>query len=281
MRSGLEGISMSAGSTTRGGDDRYGTGVLGHEVSTEAKRLRLLEQMLDPGTIRVLDARGIHTSWRCLELGAGAGSIARWLASRCPDGHVVATDVGTTFLERLAAPNLQVMQHNVVTEDFPPGSFDLIHARWLLVNLPEREEVLAKAVRWLAPGGWLVVEDLDVFPVDSSPHPALRRFSGAFEKLLAESHGADYRWARRRLPAALAEVGLVELGMAVSAKQVGDGSADDAIYRMSMAQFRPGLVSSGLLSETEYTAGMAALDDPAIIDTLSASIAAWGRRPPA
>lgn len=148
---------MSAGSTPPVGD-RYGAGVLGHEVSTEVKRLRLLEQMLDPGTIRVLDARGIHTSWCCLELGAGAGSIARWLASRCPDGQVVATVVGTTFLERLTAPNLQVMQHNVVTEDFPPGSFDLVHARWLLVNLPEREEVLAKAVTWLAPGGWLVIE---------------------------------------------------------------------------------------------------------------------------
>ncbi|HEY3893730.1 MAG TPA: methyltransferase domain-containing protein [Pseudonocardiaceae bacterium] len=270
---------MSVGSTPPAGD-RYGAGVLGHEVSTEAQRLQLLAQMLDPGTIQVLDARGIQTSWRCLELGAGAGSIARWLASRCPDGQVVATDVGTALLERLSAPNLQVMQHNVVTEDFPPGSFDLIHARWLLVNLPQREEVLAKVVTWLAPGGWLVIEDLDIFPVDSSPHPALRRFSDAFEKLLADSHGADYRWARRRLPAALAEVGLVELGLAVSAKHVGDGSADDAIYRMSMAQFRAGLVGKGLLSETEYAAGMAALDDPAIIDTLSANIAAWGRRPP-
>lgn len=67
--------------------------------------------------------------------------------------------------------------------------------------------------------------------------------------------------------------------MTVSAKHVGDGSADDAICRMSMAQFRPGLVSSGLLSETEYTAGMAALDDPTVIDTLSANVAAWGRRP--
>lgn len=97
----------------------------------------------------------------------------------------------------------------MVTESFPPGSFDLIHARWVLVNLPQREEVLAKAVTWLAPGGWLVLEDLDTFPVDSSPHPALRRFSDAFEKFLADSHGADYRWAWRRPPAALAEAGLL------------------------------------------------------------------------
>lgn len=185
-----------------------------------------------------------------------------------------------TFLAGLSAPNLRVLRHDVVVKDFPLGSFDLIHARWLLVNLPEREEVLAKVVTWLAPGGWLVTEDVDFFPVDSSPHPALRRFIGAFEQLLADSHGADFRWARRRLPAALTEVGLVELGMSVSMKHVGDGSPDDAAYRMSMAQLRSGLVGRGLLSEAEYTAGIAPLDDPAVLDAPLANIAAWGRRPP-
>jgi hypothetical protein len=260
--------------------DRYTTGVIGHEVPTEQQRLRLLEHMLDPGTIDILEQRGIEPSWRCLELGAGSGSIARWLASRCPHGQVIATDIGTTFLASVSAPNLQVLRHDVVTEDFPVGSFDLIHARWLLVNVPEREEVLVKAVTWLAPGGWLVTEDMDLFPVNSSPRPALRRFIDAFEQLLADSHGADFRWARRRMPAALAEAGLVDIGMSVSVKHVGDGGPDDAFYRMSMAQHHPDLVGRGLLSEEEYTAGIAPLDDPAVVDVPLANIAAWGRRPP-
>ena len=259
--------------------NRYAIGVIGHRVPTEEQRLHLLEQMLDSDTIRILEQRGIQPSWRCLELGAGTGSIARWLAARCPEGHVVATDIGTTFLAGLSGPNLQVIRHDVVTEDFPPGSFDLIHARWLLANLPEREEVLAKVVTWLAPGGWLVTEDIDYFMVDSSPHPALRRFMAAFEQLIAYSHGADFRWARRRLPAALAEVGLVELGMSVSAKNVGDGSPDDAAFRFSMAQTSSHLVDLGLISEAEYIASIAPLDDPAVVDTLCANIAAWGRRP--
>jgi len=260
--------------------DRYASGVIGHEVPTEQHRLHLLEQMLDLDTIRTLEHCGIQPSWRCLELGAGAGSIARWLASRCPHGQVIATDIGTTFLAGLSAPNLRVLRHDVVTDDFPLGSFDLIHARWLLVNLPEREQVLAKAVSWLAPGGWLVTEEMDLFPVSSSPHPAIRRFLAAFEQLLADSHGADFHWARRRLPAALAEVGLGEVGMSVSVKHVGDGSPDDAAYRLSMAQLRSGLVGRGLLSEAEYIAGIAPLDDPAVIDAPFANIAAWGRRPP-
>ena len=127
--------------------------------------------MLDPDTIRILQRRGIQPSWRCLELGAGAGSIARWLAARCPNGKVVATDIGTSFLTGLSAPNLQVLRHDVVAEDFPCGSFDLIHARWLLVNLAEREKVLAKIVTWLAAGGWLVTEELDHSGGFPHPHP--------------------------------------------------------------------------------------------------------------
>jgi SAM-dependent methyltransferase len=265
----------------RSAADRYAASVIGHKVPTEEQRLHLVEQMLDPDTVRILEQRGIQPSWRCLELGAGTGSIARWLATRCPEGHVVATDISTTFLTELSAPNLQVLRHDVVKEDFPPGSFDLIHARWLLLNLPEREEVLAKVATWLAPGGWLVTEEGDASPADSSPNPALRRIMVAFEQLLVSSHGADFRWARRRLPAALAEAGLVELGMSMSVKHIGDGSPEDAFYRVGMAQVRSRLVSPQLLSEAEYTTAMALLDNPTMIDTVFANIAAWGRRPPA
>jgi SAM-dependent methyltransferase len=259
--------------------DRYARSVIGHQVPTERRRLRMLEQMLDPDTIRLIEQRGIQPSWRCLELGAGSGSIARWLAARCPDGQVVATDSDTSLLSALTAPNLRVLRHDVVNEDFPPGSFDLVHARWLLVNLPERDEVLAKIVTWLAPGGWLVTEDPDSFAADSSPYPPLRRFSDAVERLVADSHGADLRWARRRLPRVIAELGLVELGMSVSMKTVGDGSAGDLAYRMTLAQSRDEMIRRGLLTEAEYIAGIALLDEPSVID-LFANVAAWGRRPP-
>jgi SAM-dependent methyltransferase len=259
--------------------ERYAAGVISHGVPTERQRLHLLEQMLDSGTIHALEQRGIQPWWQCLELGAGTGSIAGGLAGRCPQGHVVATDISTAFLAELAAPNLEILLHDVVVEDFPPNSFDLIHARWLLVNLPEQEEVLAKAVTWLVPGGWLVTEEVDFFLSDSSPRPEQRRLITAFEQLLASSHGADFRWGRRRLPAALAEVGLVELGMSISAKHIGDNSPDDAFYRLAMTQLRPGLVDGGLLSEAEYTAAVATLDDPTVIDTAFANVIAWGQRP--
>ncbi|HEX8936476.1 MAG TPA: hypothetical protein VF788_20320, partial [Pseudonocardiaceae bacterium] len=74
-----------------------------------------------------------------------------------------------------------------------------------------------------------------------------------------------------------AEAGLVELGMSVSVKCVGDRSPAEAFWRCSMAQFRGELVGRGLLCEAEYTAGMAPLDDPAVIDAPFANLAVWGR----
>ena len=146
----------------------------------------------------------------------------------------------------------------------------------LFRSVPEREEVLPKIVSWLAPGGWLVTEEVEFSPADSSPHPPVRRLLNAFEQLLAATHGADLRWGRQRLPTALAEAGLVELGMSMSVKCVGDGGPAEAFYRFSMAQARGELVGRGLLSEGEYTAGMAPLDDPAVIDAPVANLAVWG-----
>jgi tRNA A58 N-methylase Trm61 len=57
-------------------------------------RLRAAEELLDDGTTRLLARLGVGAGWRCLEVGAGGGSIARWLANAVgPDGKVIATDV--------------------------------------------------------------------------------------------------------------------------------------------------------------------------------------------
>ncbi len=126
------------------------------------ERLRSIEAMADPGTIRHLEARGVVEGWYCLEIGGGGGSIAAWLCQRVGSkGHVVATDLDTRFLEALDYPNLEVRQHNIVSDDLLEVAFDLVHARMLLSHLPERDRALQRMVSALKPGGWLVTEELD------------------------------------------------------------------------------------------------------------------------
>jgi hypothetical protein len=61
------------------------------------------------------------------------GSIARWLADRVgPSGEVVATDISTRHLGGLDLPNVEIREHDILTDRLPYGYFDLIHARLLV-----------------------------------------------------------------------------------------------------------------------------------------------------
>lgn len=70
----------------------------GWDFDEERARLRLIETVNDPATTRHPSSLELTSGWRCLELGAEAGSIACWLAARvAPSGQVVATDVDPRF----------------------------------------------------------------------------------------------------------------------------------------------------------------------------------------
>jgi len=131
-----------------------------HELQRE--RLQALEAALDAGTIRVLHGCGIEPGWRCLEVGAGGGSIADWMCEQVgPEGGVLATDLDTTVLQARSRPNLDIRVHDVLADDLPSAAFDLVHVRLLLAWLPEPRAALERVRRALKPGGWLVAEELD------------------------------------------------------------------------------------------------------------------------
>src|SRR5688572_23952906 len=111
------------------------------------RRLEAISRMADQDTRRHIADLGITAGWRCLEIGAGIGSIARWLSTMVEEtGHVVATDVDTTLLEDLRASNVTVQKHDVGTDPLPVGEFDLVHARYVLEWVEPREEALRKMV---------------------------------------------------------------------------------------------------------------------------------------
>jgi ubiquinone/menaquinone biosynthesis C-methylase UbiE len=59
----------------------------------ERARLDLLDEVSGAWVRRVLTQCGVAAGWHCLDVGAGAGHLARWMASEVgPEGRVVATD---------------------------------------------------------------------------------------------------------------------------------------------------------------------------------------------
>jgi 2-polyprenyl-3-methyl-5-hydroxy-6-metoxy-1,4-benzoquinol methylase len=71
---------------------------------------------------------------------------------------VIATDLDPGHLIGLEAPNLQMLQHDLTTEDAPAEPFDLVHTRLVIEHLADPEDALTRLADWVRPGGWLAVE---------------------------------------------------------------------------------------------------------------------------
>ena len=257
--------------------------VFDHSWEGERARLAMLEQVFDPGTIRYLDALGVGSGWRCLEVGAGAGSVARWLCERVgPEGRVVATDLKTGFLGHLTEDFscAQVLCHDVVADDLDEGSFDLIHARLLLEHLPDRDLALKRLVTALAPGGVLLLEDFDWSSLATRPGPGEEVFLRVCSALMELMEANGYTpWFGRRLPALLAGAGLERVGAEGRAPIGLPGTPAAAWWPLNFESVRDGLVARGRVTEADLDRMVALCSTPGFTWQYPLLVAAWGWRP--
>ncbi|NLU68550.1 class I SAM-dependent methyltransferase [Streptomyces sp. HNM0574] len=253
------------------------TGSLTRGQLSPLDQLRLFEQKYDPGTRALIDRLGLPSDARCLELGAGAGSMAYWLAGRAERGSVLAVDTDPRHLDAGRAPNLSVRRADVTEEDFGEGAFDLILARAVLEHLPRPDETLARAARWLAPGGLLLVQDFYYLPAEHAATPVSRALVGAYVRRM-EQQGADMGWARH-LPSALARAGLSGVDGSVAPAGPGQSPQDDELIGTRLRQEGHTLVENGLVTQEELTSFVDALGSPHARDMTTLLVSAWGRRP--
>jgi SAM-dependent methyltransferase len=245
-------------------------------------RFEGLERTLDPISIGHLERVGLKPGARCLEIGTGGGSIARWLAARVgPTGQVVAVDLDTRWFDHDGSPQLEVRDLDVVTGPIPDGPWDLIHERLVLQHVPARLDVLDRLVDRLAPGGWLVLEDFDTGEVRTTDragphHELIVRMANAFNRLLAERDGANNfaadAWRHLR------QCGLTDTGASghVVFDQGGEGFTQ--VMAANTRQVRDGLVGLGIAAD-DIDHFLDVLADPDTIVGTSVLVAAWGRRP--
>jgi SAM-dependent methyltransferase len=245
-------------------------------VADDRARLHAAEELLDEGTIRVLDRFGVSSGWRCLEVGAGGGSIASWLAAR--DAEVVATDVDTRFLQ---ASGIEARTHDVVRDSLETDAYDLVHARLVLEHLPERDIVLDKLVSALRPGGWLVIEDVDyVSAIPVSDLGAREHAHTQQVRLDAFGRTGIDPYYGRRLPERLRKAGLHDVGNEARAWVMEGGSPGARWFQLSLAHLRPRLVGSNLLTDAEVDRMLELFGDPNWAALSPLIVAAWGQRPP-
>ncbi|KRP47824.1 Ubiquinone/menaquinone biosynthesis C-methylase UbiE [Pseudomonas libanensis] len=252
----------------------YTNSYLADQHADQLARLRTLERVFDPLSQAAFDWLDLPRKPAILDLGAGAGSLAGWLSKQYPGATVTATDIDTRFL--LDIPGIQVVTHNARTDDFPAASFDVVHARALLCHLSEREHILARAVRWVRPGGWLVIEDVSLQPSLNTANPLFRKVAQAGITLLEQSIGSDMLWAET-LPGRLSAQGLSNVGHRTFEGRIGDNSPADTFWAATTAQAGPALLKLGLVTQDDLDAMINLRADPAFSDAALTFVSAWGQ----
>ena len=254
-----------------------------HEDKAERERLAAIEAGLDPNTIECLEKIGVGEGWRCLEVGAGAGSIAEWLCRRVgPRGKVVATDLQTKFLEAIVAPNLEVRKHDITKEELEPEAFDLVSARKVLEHLADPSAALRRMAAALRPGGWLMVEDSDLASFMRVSFPHHERFERAYAKFLEALRSAGFQPTLGvHLGDELRAAGLQDVwlkGMTGEWTAAGDHHVGK-VYRMTIERMRERMVKAGLLTNEEVDQLLADIQSPEFHAITGIHCAAWGRKP--
>jgi SAM-dependent methyltransferase len=247
------------------------------------ERFEALAELFDPWTFRHLADLGLGEGWRCWEVGAGGVSVPRGLAERVGTaGRVLATDIDVSWLTPAAGGPLDVRRHDIVRDPPPDETFDLVHARLVLVHLEDREAALRVMVDALRPGGWLVIEDAD---------PGLQPLAcpderGAAEQLanrlrrdiraLMVERGADMAFGRR-LPRLLRGSGLTDVR---AEAYLPIASPACALLEASTVRLvRENLLAAGLATAEEIELHLENLLRGELDLMFAPMITAWGRKP--
>ncbi|MFF8928456.1 methyltransferase domain-containing protein [Streptomyces longwoodensis] len=256
--------------------------LLDNQRTEAGERFDAFASLFDPTTFRHLEGLGVGPGWRCWEVGAGGTSVVSWLAKRVgPTGQVVATDIDTSRLGPVARPPVEVRVHDAGAEEPPGEDFDLVHARLVLVHVPDRDRALRSMVRSLRPGGRLLVEDADpalqplACPDEHGPEQQLaNRLRTGFRRLLAE-RGADLSYGRR-LPRLLREAGLQRVE--AEAYFPLTSSAGAALESATIRQVRAELVRTGRATDDDIDRHLAHIEAGGMDFATAPMISAWGRK---
>ncbi|MFD9396108.1 methyltransferase [Streptomyces sp. NPDC060000] len=246
------------------------------------ERFDAFAALFDATTFRHLDGFGVGAGWRCWEAGAGGTSVVSWLAKKVgPTGKVLATDIDTSRLTSVARPPVEVRVHDLGTEEPPMEGFDLVHARLVLVHVPDRERALRSMVAALRPGGRLLIEDADpalqplLCPDEHGPEQQLaNRLRHGFRKLLA-GRGADLSYGRK-LPRLLREAGLSRVEADAYFPVTSPGCA--ALESATVRQIRGELVEAGLATDEDIDRHLANVASGGMDLATAPMISAWGRK---
>jgi SAM-dependent methyltransferase len=247
-----------------------------YDQAWEQERARLagIEALWDPGSRALL--ADVRPGARCLEVGAGGGSLVAWLAER--GARVVATDLDPRFLEPLAGSAIEVRRHDITSGPPEHGGFDLVHARLVIEHLPDPRAAVANMAAALRPGGVLVVEDYDWTAFGTDPPDPLTERVVAGVMGCMQMGGFDPLYGRR-VVSDVAAAGCVDVRGEGRQLVVDDRHPGFAFFRLSFEALRGAAVAAGTMEAADADGFAARLATGGLRLLTPVVVAAVGRRP--
>lgn len=256
----------------------------------ERERLRRQSEELSVHSAALLDRVGVEPGWNAIDLGCGPSGILHLLANRVgAGGRVTGVELNPAnvalareLVDHQALANVEVIERDARRTGLPSSAYDLVHARTLLINVPEPAGIVTEMVRLVRPGGWVAALEPDVaLTMCYPPDPAWDRLV----ELFLQVHQGDEAdpFIGRRLPELFRQAGLVDIGVEANADIYPPGHSRRTIRVDLVQSMRPKILERGIADEQELDAlDRKARDHLANPDALVIPhllFLVWGRKP--
>jgi SAM-dependent methyltransferase len=259
---------------------------------SEAELQRLRAQAAEHETTArwLLGEIGLGEDGRVLDVGCGPVGILPLLSEVVGSkGEVVGLEREARFVRiakaemaRLGLTNVTILEADALSSGLEDGSFDLVHERLVMVNLPKRAELVARMTALAAPGGIVALQDIDnVSWICEPAHESWTALLSVFHDVFRANGGDPF--VGRRLPALLRDAKLIDVRVRVAVDLPAPGEYRRTHLLSLIGSIREKVIASGAMEESELdhhrTALLEHLADPntLVIDKLL--VQCWGRRP--
>ncbi|MEU7075961.1 methyltransferase domain-containing protein [Streptomyces narbonensis] len=261
---------------------RYGEDVFRPEQAGEGERIDFGALAYDGITMARLRALGAGPGWRCLDVGAGTGTVSRRLLAEAGVTSVLAVDRDVRFLSERPLPGLDVLEADVTAPDFDPGRFRLVHARFVLMHLPGHDRLISRLAGLVEPGGVLVLSDavdltsgLPGSVTPGTPYTAVMR---AMWQGLRDTIGTDVGWVPS-YPHLLRTAGLLPVAAEIHVPPLQPGSPISRFWADTWQRSRAAMLATGLVDDTDVDAAVRYLDSEECAALSAGMLTVWGRKP--
>jgi ubiquinone/menaquinone biosynthesis C-methylase UbiE len=235
----------------------------------------------------LLDRIGVAAGSTVIDVACGPLGILHLLADKVgASGQVYGLDIEPRMIDlarQVAADRgvtVNFVSANAASTGLPRRAFDLVHARTLLINVVNPDELVSEMRDIAKPGGAVALQEPDAaYWVCDPPHPAWDRLLAALQTTY-RLQGRDFS-VGRRLGRILRDAGLESVQTHAHVFQTEAGDVYQTLLLGIIDAARPLIIEAGLYDEVGLDrlcrAARSHLERPTTT-TATAMWQAWGRR---